>query len=147
MSVIGAGISLNGMFIEEFQFPFNLKSGITSSDAGKAVSLDTSAANTVKLAGDGDAILGRLEVVEDRTAEGVLVGTVSLKGGFKLPVKSGETVAVGDTIQGAGSGEVKTIAVSTDTDGTGTPTIKHTVHDGRNIVVEVGTGYAIAILL
>jgi len=146
-SVIGAGVSLSGIFIEDFLFPFNLKSGITTSDVGKAVALDTSAANTVKLAGDGDRIIGRLETVENRLSEGILVGTVSLKGGLKFPVKSGETVAIGDTIQGAGSGEVKTIAVSTDTDGTGTPTVKHTVHDGRNIVVEVGTGYAVVILL
>lgn len=146
-SVIGAGVSLKGIFIEDFMFPFNLKAGITTSDVGKAVALDASAANTVKLAGDGDRIIGRLEVVENRVSEGILVGTVALKGSFQFPVASGQTVNVGDTIQGAGSGEVKTIAISTDTDGTGTPTIKHTVHDGRNIVVEVGTGYAVAILL
>lgn len=145
-NVIGAGVSLKGIFIEDFLFPFNLKSGIVAADVGKAVALDSTAANTVKLAGDGDAILGRLEVVEDRTAEGILVGTVSLKGSFKFPVKNGETVVVGDVIQGAGSGEVKALAVTSDTN-TNAGAIKHASHDGRNIVVEVGTGFAVAIML
>lgn len=145
---IGNGISLQGLFQEEWAFPFNLKTGITSADVGKAVSLDTSAANTVKLAGDGDVILGRLEVVENRVQEGVLVGTVMLKGGLKFPVKTGETVNVGDTIQGAGSGEVKALAVSQDTAaGGGAADIAHASHDGRNLVVEDLTGdFCVAIL-
>lgn len=126
-SVIGAGVSLNGIFIEDFMFPFNLKSGITSADVGKAVAIDATAANTVKLAGDLDPIIGRLEVVEDRKSEGILVGTVAMKGSFKFPVKAAQVVNVGDSLQGAGAGEVKS-------GGSGL------------IVVEVGSGYAVAIL-
>lgn len=148
MSVIGAGISLRGIHVEDFHFPFYLASGITKADEGKAVTLDTTAANTVKLAGDGDPILGRLEVVEVRVGEGVNVGTVALKGGLKLPLKSAETVNVGDAVQGAGSGEVKALAVSQDTAaGGGATDIAHASHDGRNIVVEVGADFVVALLL
>ena len=145
-SVIGAGVSLKGIYIEDFMFPFNLASGIVVGDVGKAVTLDTTAANTVKLATDGAAIIGRLESVENRVSEGILVGAVALKGSFKFPVKSGETVVVGDAIQGAGSGEVKALVVTSDTN-TNAGAIKHASHDGRNIVVEVGSGYAVAIIL
>lgn len=110
---IGAGVSLQNIFVEEFAFPFNLAAGITASDVGKAVSVDTSAANTVKLAADGDTILGRLEVVENRVQEGILVGTVMLKGALKFPVKTGETPLVGDRLVGAGAGEVKSAVTPT----------------------------------
>lgn len=102
-------VSLRGYYFEDSIFTFNLKTGITQADIGKAVSLDTSAANTVKLAGDGDVIIGRLETVENRTVEGTLVGAVALRFAELLPIKSGETVAVGDTVVGAGNGEVKAL--------------------------------------
>lgn len=109
MAVIGQGISLRGMTHEKFHYPFNLASGITKADEGKAVALDTSAENKVKLAGDDDRIIGKLVIVEDRTVEGVLVGTVALKGGFGFTEVSAPTypIAIGDTIVGAGGGEVK----------------------------------------
>ena len=147
MSVIGAGVSHNSLYMEDWAIPFNLASGITKSDEGKAVALDTSADATVKLAGDDDAVIGRLEVVEDRSVEGTLVGTVMMKGGLKFPVKSGETVNVGDSIQGAGSGEVKALSPYVDTDGTGTPVVTVGSHSLRNLVTEVGSGYAIALVL
>lgn len=100
-------VSLRRFFFEDWQFTFNLASGITSADVGKAVSRDTSAANTVKLVADDENILGRLEQVEDRSQEGQLVGTISIKFLNSLPIASGETIAVGDKIVGAGSGEVK----------------------------------------
>lgn len=79
---------------------FNLPTTLTTSDIGKAVALDTGAANKVKLAGAGDVILGRLETVEVRSASQV-VGTVALRGIFKLPIKSGESFSVGDTAEGS----------------------------------------------
>lgn len=109
MAIIGQGISLRGMTHEKFHYPFYLAAGITSADVGKAVSIDSSAANTVKLAGDGDAVIGKLVVVEDRGVEGVLVGTVALRGGFRFTEVGTPTypLAVGDSVIGAGSGLVK----------------------------------------
>jgi hypothetical protein len=111
-------VHLSGYSFPDSQLTFKLKSGITTSDVGKAVSLDTSAANTVKLAGDGDVIIGRLETVEDRTNEGTLLGTVALRFAAKLTIKSGlsgaAVVAVGSRVKGAGSGEIKAVDGSTD---------------------------------
>lgn len=97
------------------QLTFTLASGITTADIGKAVTQDTSGDATMKLAGDGEPILGVLYTVEDRVNEGQLVGTVKLEFAEKLPVKSGligaEVVAVGSLICGAGSatGEVRAL--------------------------------------
>jgi hypothetical protein len=100
-------VSLRGIYHEDSAYSFLLASGIVQADIGKAVTLDSSAANTVKLAGDADPILGRLESVEARTAEGVTVGTVVLNGAFDFPVNPDatasspdETPAVGDFITG-----------------------------------------------
>lgn len=100
-------VSLRGFHFEDSHLTFTLAAGIVAANAGRAVSLDTSGPNKVKLAADGDTIIGRLETVEDRKVEGQLVGTVALRFANTLPIKSGQTVAVGDTVIGAGSGEVK----------------------------------------
>lgn len=89
---------------------FILESSIKQEHVGLAVTQDTTAANTVKLAGDGDKILGRLENVEDRTVEGIKVGAVKIIGGMALK-KTGE-IAVGDMVLGGGSGLVKKDATS-----------------------------------
>lgn len=133
---IGAGISLAGMYHEDWQYPFFVSGSVTQADVGKAVTLDTAAANTVKLAGDGDVILGRLEVFENRVQEGIKVGTVNLKGGMKLPVKENETVAIGNAVIGAGGGEVRaavTVGESADAPVT------------DNIVVEVGSDFCVVV--
>ncbi len=105
---------------KDSQFTVVLATGITSADVGKAVSQDTGAANKVKLAGDGDEIIGILYTVEDRINEGQLVGTVEFRFAADLPVKTGLTgeavVAIGKRLIGAGAGEVKAIDFS------GTPT-------------------------
>lgn len=102
--------SLSGIVDEASQYPFLVASGITASDIGKPVTLDTGANNTVKLAGDADTILGVLQTFEDRTAEGIRIGTVALKGTFTLAVNPNatasspdETPAVGDYLEGATS--------------------------------------------
>lgn len=105
MSQIGT-LSLKGIFHEDFQYPFLLKAGITEADEGKAVSLDTTAANTVKLAEDNDVIIGKLERVEDRSIEGILLGTIALHGGMEFltnpDVAVGvETPVVGSYLEGA----------------------------------------------
>lgn len=113
----------------EWLFTMNLATGIDADDIGKAVSLDTTK-NKVKLAADGDIIFGRLEVVEDNG-----LGTVSLKFVEELPVKSGETFAVGDTAIGAGAGEVKVRKA-------GDPLVD-TADLNDNVVVEVRTGFVV----
>ncbi len=102
--------TLRGYHFEDWSFTFVLATGITAADIGKAVSIDSSAANKVKLAADADAILGRLASVEDRVVEGQLVGAVELKFANTLPIKAGQTVVLGGSVQGAGAGEVKPLA-------------------------------------
>lgn len=104
---IGAGVTLNNIHQENFMYTFKVSGNVTTSDVGKAVSLDTTAANTVKLAGDGDPIFGRLEVYEDRVQEGIKVGTVSTKGGLKFPLAANANVSIGTYLVGGGAGAVK----------------------------------------
>lgn len=112
MAIIGQGISLRGMTHEKFHYPFYLAAGTVAADVGKAVALDSTAANTVKLAGDGDAIIGKLVTVEDRSVEGVLVGTVALRGGFRF---TGEgVIAVGDSVVGSATAGTVKAAVAAD---------------------------------
>ena len=130
MPAIGNGVTLRGFYQEDFQFTFNISGDPTQDDLTKAVTLDTASANTVKLAGDGDVIIGRLEVLEDRTVEGLKVATVSIKGGNAFPIADAQVVNVGDTIVGAGAGEVKAAAAADWT---------------QNYVVEVVDGLAIVL--
>lgn len=99
-------VSLRGFHFEDASLTVKLAAGITTNDVGKAVSM-SNVANTMKLSGDGDVIVGRLVSVEDRTVEGQLVGAVEFQFANYLPIKAGETVAPGDTVVGAGAGEVK----------------------------------------
>lgn len=107
MAIIGQGISLRGMTHEKFHYPFYLAAGIVAADVGKAVSLDATAANTVKLAGAGEKVIGMLVSWENRAVEDVLVGTVTLRGGFRFQkAAAADAIVVGDTVVGAGAGEV-----------------------------------------
>lgn len=128
MATIGVGVSLRGIEHEEFHYPFNLASAVTADDVGKPVALDTTAANTVKVAGDGDVIVGKLTTYENRAIEGVKVGAVALKGGFKF-TKSG-VIAVGSSVQGAAGGAVKALAANY----------------ALNMVVESGTDYVVVVM-
>jgi hypothetical protein len=114
---------------EDFTFTYYLKSTITAADVGKAVTIDTTARNAVKLAGAGDPVFGRLETFEDRVQEGMKVGAVSRKFRSKLPT-TGTAPAIGDHVVGHATAGTVT---------TGTAT----VNDPRNFVVEVQTGYVI----
>jgi hypothetical protein len=109
MAIIGQGISLRGMTHEKFHYPFYLEAGTLAADVGKAVAMDSTAANTVKLATDGDIVIGQLVTREDRVIEGVLVGTIAMRGGFTFTEKAAPTyaIALGDSVVGAGAGEVK----------------------------------------
>jgi len=113
---------------EDFTFTYYLKSTITAADVGKAVTIDATARNSVKLAGAGDPVFGRLETFEDRKQDGVKVGAISRKFRSKLPTSG--AVAVGDHVVGAATAGL----VATGT---------ATVNDPRNHVIEVGNGFAI----
>ena len=122
-------VSLKGYRFEDFTLTVLLASTITVADVGKALAWDGTNPNQMKLAADGDYIAGRLDTFEDRKIEGIKVGTVELKFANKLPIKSGQTVAVGDTVVGAGGGEVKAA-------GTAAPDVNRVVAiDGTNAIV------------
>jgi len=129
------GVVSEGLPLGIFTFTYHL-SGTFADDAavaataGKAVSLDTSAAATVKLAADGDVIFGRVYVAENRSAiGGGKVASVARKFKERLPAATGHGIVVGDRVIGAGAGLVK----------------KDTAAAASNpIVVEVGTDYVIA---
>lgn len=123
MSTFHFNVSMDRRPQNEWLYTVKLAAGITDAHIGRAVSMGV-AANTVKLAADGEAILGRLEVVEDNG-----IGTVALKFVEQLPIKAGETVVLGGTVVGAGSGEVKPRPTAND------------LND--NIVVEVRSGFAV----
>lgn len=134
-------VVLEGFPFGNFTFTYAL-SGVTASDeataaaAGKAVSLDTAASGTVKLAGDGDVIFGRVFQAENRAVSGMVVASVARKFKERLPAASGHGIVVGNRIVGAGSGLVKK---DTANSGAGSPT--------NPIVIAVGTDYVIAEML
>jgi hypothetical protein len=105
--------SLQGIIFDSTWLAYAVSGSVTVADLGKAVTLDTTAANTVKLAGDGDRIIGRLETLEARVVEGVTVGTVSRRFSEAFPILAGETFVVGDTMMGGGGGLVRVRKVST----------------------------------
>lgn len=125
--IIGAGVTLRGIPQQQFRFTFVLDSAIVAADIGKPVSIKAGAANTVEIAADGALIVGRLLTVEDRTIEGIKVGTVETKGGFLLNTTG--AIAVGNSVVGAGAGAVKAGA------------------DSRNRVVEIPAAGTAVILV
>lgn len=129
-----SNVTLRGFHWNDSSLTWNLNAAMTVAAIGKAVSIDTSGPNKVKLAADGDHIIGRLASFEDRTVEGTKVGAVELQFANMLPIKAGltagEVVAVGSTVIGAGSGEVKAL-----TTGSG-PTVAAPNH-AVNVVVEI----------
>lgn len=108
LSTIGSGgVSLHGIPQPDFSFTFILDAGITAADIGKPLSLKAGVDNTVVIAANGADIIGKLTTYEDRVSEGIKVGAVETKGGFKFTVKALDALAQGDYVVGAGSGEVK----------------------------------------
>lgn len=134
-NVIGNGVTLLGLTNPDDYVTVNLASGITENDEGKALTWDASAANQMKLAGDGDNVDAYLDKVEKRESEGILVGSALPRGFVKLPLKAEDTAAIGDYIIGAGNGEVKKATATSN------------VYPNNLVlqkIVEVGTGYVVA---
>lgn len=131
------GVVSEGFPIGIFSFTYHLNGfAATATDlevaatAGKAVSLDTSAAASVKLAADGETIFGRVYIAENRASSGGgKVATVARKFKERLPAAVGHGIAIGDRVVGAGAGLVKKDAAG----GVANP-----------IVIEVGTDYVVA---
>lgn len=120
------GVQLSGYHFEDSHITFKLAVGLDATYIGKPVALDT-ANGTVKVCGDGDRVHGILASFEDRIVEGSRVGAVALR--FATKLETTGAVAVGDSVVGsATAGKVKAATEADRND---------------NIVVEVGTGYAI----
>lgn len=134
-------IVLEGFPFGTFTFTYAL-SGVTATDtavaatAGLAVALDTTAAGTVKLAGDGDVIFGRIYQAENRAVLGMVVASVARKFKERVPAAPGHGITVGKRVVGAGAGLVK---LDTANAGAGAPT--------NPIVVATGTDYVIVEML
>ena len=104
--IASGGVTLVGIPQQDFRFTFRLTAGMVAADIGKPVALSTAANNTVKLAGDGEVVIGRLLTYRNLTTEGIIVGTVELKGGFRCDTTG--VVAIGDSVVGsATAGAVK----------------------------------------
>lgn len=100
-------------FHEDSTYTFNLDAAIVAGDVGKAVEIDATGDMKVKLATDGAIIFGRLETFENRVNEGLKVGTVCTKFMGRLPVKAAALLITrGNSVVGAGAGEVKGAAAA-----------------------------------
>lgn len=114
MASLSFGVSLDGFKFPDSSLTWNLEAAIVATDVGKVVTLDTSAANTVKLAGADDVILGRLETVEIRASETSRTGMVAFQFVDVVPY-TGSAPALGAKLTGsATAGTVKTATSPVD---------------------------------
>jgi hypothetical protein len=101
------------------RFAFNLSDDLTAltlTDAaiqGRAVMIDPTSNDAVKLATDGAQILGVI-VVSETDMRGDTVVTVDTMGGVEVPVAAGQTATRGLTPVGAGLGFIKSAASLTN---------------------------------
>jgi hypothetical protein len=121
-------IVLEAFSMEDFAFTYFIVGNPDPTDiVGKAVTIDASARGSVRLSAADDPVDGRIYQYEDRTQQGGgKVVTVERKFRKRLP-KGANVVAIGDTVEGAGAGIVRT----------GTP------NRLDNIVIDVGTDYVV----
>ncbi len=113
--IIGEGVSLRGFYFPNSSFTWNLSGSITSADIGKAMTQDTTANATAKLAGDGDIILGLLSSYENRVQEGIVVGAIAHTFSERV-VYTGTIPALGTQVVGGatpGSVKLSTVALTT----------------------------------
>lgn len=109
----GFRVTTTGIIVQESRLTWNGTPDITVNHTGHAATIDTTQDNTVKLAGDGDPILGQIEVVEIETTGEVIVN-VAIAGGYRLACEPNAQFTAGDTVVGAGDGLVKSGGASTD---------------------------------
>lgn len=107
-AIIGEGVSLRGIYDEEYAYTWNLTGSVAAGDVGKAMTQDTSVANSAKLTTDGAVVLGSLASYENRVQEGIVVGAINRKGVFVWEY-TGAAPALGAGVVGsATAGKVKT---------------------------------------
>lgn len=147
--LIGNAVSLEGFYSPDSTFTFNVTDagGAAANPAtapsgvgvSQAVSLDVAAANSVQLSGAGLPVLGPLMSLETRGLEGIKVGAVALKGGYRFAYTG--SLAVGNSITGsATAGKIAVAAAIAPSAVTG-------VFDNRTLVTEVDAGTNTAVVL
>ena len=105
-TVVGAFVntSVAGIENDDDFYPFNITGTVAlPGDIGKAVSIDITAPNSVKLCASGDIIVGQLKTFEIRAMEGIQTCAVMTEGGLVFPYDTtgGSVVpAIGDSVQG-----------------------------------------------
>lgn len=111
MAYTGNTPALTEFWFEDFALTYLISGSPVYADVGKAVTLDVTAAGTVKLAGAGDVIVGQLDTLTFRTQEGVTTCGVARKFIAGLPILAGlagaQIPTVGCTLEGAGNGFVR----------------------------------------
>ena len=135
MAYTAMGLVSSGFPINDVLFTYGLNATIdVVADLGKAVTIDATATNTMRLAVQGDNIHGLLILAEDRGSLGK-VGTVARQFKEKLPAQVGHGIVVGDSVEGntAFPGNVITKQNAGRT---------AKVYDDT-LVIEVGTNYVV----
>jgi hypothetical protein len=116
-------VRLDGFDFQDAQFTVKLATGTDTTFATIAgpipLTWDSSAANQMKVAGDGDPIHAVLVQVENRLVEGQLVGMATFAFSTLLSIKAGLTggqvVATDSVLCGAAGGYVRAAVSGTDT--------------------------------
>lgn len=135
-ATIGGGVTLRGINDPKYNHVWNI-SGVVDkkADLGKAMSQDVTADSTAKLCAAGDAILGALFSYEDRTVEGIKIGTISRKGYF-LFTYTGANPSRGQGVVGGATPGL--VAGTTATAVPGQPTIVAIDTTAKTVLVSVG---------
>ena len=120
-------IVLDAFSMEDFTFTYFILGNPDPTDiVGKAVTIDNSQRGSVRLSAADDPVDGRIYQYEDRTQQGG-GKVVSVERKFRKRLPKTGVVAIGDTVEGAGAGVVRT----------------GTANRLDNIVIDVGTDYVI----
>ena len=134
MTYKATAVVTNSFSFPDFTFSMNVSGAVTTDDVGKAVTIDSATPNTVKLAGDGDHVYGRLESVEGGGLDGLSIGAVSRKFRAVLPT-DGSAMNPGDEVSGSATGgAVKATAVQPAEDAKSNRVLE--VLSGNRVVVE-----------
>jgi hypothetical protein len=124
------GIVSEAFTFNDSIFTYAISGSPTIADVGKAVTIDTAGPSTMKLTGDNDQVLGRLETFEDRAVLGLKVGAVARRFKCKFPAAVGHSIVVGSCVSGSAvAGEVKLSTTQTE--------------PKPNRCIEVGTDYVV----
>ncbi len=107
--IAGGGVTLIGTHDNSSYLTFLISGSVDSTCVGKAVTQDSTTANTVKLCGDGDLIVGKIVQFEDRVVEGVKVVSVMPANGARTPMRltyTGAAPTLGASVVGSATAGV-----------------------------------------